>query len=128
MIRNSILFFACVVSLEVAACPPAQHEACETMKWKKLEMSVINSNIANLNTTRSPSGGPYKRQVFRCKHARCAVVSLKGSLLRYEPNHPDANEDGYVTYPDINLSQEMSDMINASREYDEAAKVCLSKQ
>ncbi len=42
----------------------------------------------------------------------------KGPLMKYEPNHPDANAEGYVAYPDINMMQEMVDMLQASRSYE----------
>ena len=46
------------------------------------------------------------------------VNSDKPPILKYEPNHPDANKDGYVAYPDINVMQEMANMIEAQRAYE----------
>jgi flagellar basal-body rod protein FlgC len=46
------------------------------------------------------------------------TVDRKAPLLKYEPNHPEANEDGYVAYPNINLMEEMANMIQATRSYE----------
>jgi flagellar basal-body rod protein FlgC len=111
------------------------------MSAQRLRMNTIASNIANVNTTKTPEGGPYRRKevVFEAmpqqRHFgeilagkidadldRVQVVDIrpdrKGPLLKYEPNNPDANEDGYVAYPDINIMQEMVDMLQASRGYE----------
>lgn len=45
-------------------------------------------------------------------------VDTKAPLLKYEPDHPDANADGYVAYPNINLMEEMANMIQATRSYE----------
>src|SRR5208337_4532601 len=98
---------------------------------------VVASNLANAETTRTPGGGPYKKQmvVFGTArpdggkfaltlshlsdlHARGVkveqVVQDKApALRRYEPGHPDADADGYVAYPDINPVEEMVNLIGA---------------
>ena len=51
-------------------------------------------------------------------HATEVVSSNRPPILKYEPNHPDANEQGYVAYPNINVMEEMADMITASRSYE----------
>ncbi|MCY4524772.1 MAG: flagellar basal body rod protein FlgC [Halobacteriovoraceae bacterium] len=104
-------------------------------------MGAISSNIANAQTTRTSEGGPYRRKqvVFGAEPAResfsdilegelaesaksvhaVEVVSQnKPPVLRYEPGHPDANRDGYVAYPDINVMEEMANMISTSRSYE----------
>ncbi len=111
------------------------------MTANRMRMNAISSNIANANTTRSPEGGPYRRKdvVFEAMpDARSfgeiltrpedlntqrvqvsdVLVDTKAPLLKYEPNHPDANEDGYVAYPNINLMEEMTNMIQATRAYE----------
>jgi flagellar basal-body rod protein FlgC len=108
---------------------------------QRMRMNTIASNIANVNTTRTPEGGPYRRKevVFTTipeqRHfgeilagkvdediERVQVedvrVDRSGPLMKYEPNHADANKDGYVAYPNINIMQEMVDMIQASRAYE----------
>lgn len=104
-------------------------------------MKAISSNIANAQTTRTSEGGPYrpKEVVFGAEpardsfstilegeldenansvHATEVISTNKPPILKYEPNHPDANEQGYVAYPDINVMKEMADMISASRAYE----------
>ena len=104
-------------------------------------MGAISSNIANAQTTRTPEGGPYRKKevVFGSEPARESfgeilegeldekaqsvhgtevISSDKPPVLKYEPDHPDANAQGYVAYPDINVMEEMADMISASRAYE----------
>ena len=98
---------------------------------ERLRMDVISNNIANANSTRTPEGGPYQRQrvVFSSMAARTygesgsgvAAVSIQtderpGNVV-HEPDHPDADEAGYVTYPNVDIATEMVDMISASRAY-----------
>lgn len=111
------------------------------MTAQRMRMNTISSNIANINTTRTPEGGPYRRKdvVFESMPEvrnfgeiltsqpdrniqRVQVtdvhVDTKAPLLKYEPNHPEANEEGYVAYPNINLMEEMANMIQATRSYE----------
>jgi flagellar basal-body rod protein FlgC len=106
-----------------------------------MRMNTISSNIANINTTRTPEGGPYRRKdvVFESMPdarnfgemiktppndnlQRVQVTDVisddKAVEMRYEPDHPDANEQGYVAYPKINLMEEMANMIQATRGYE----------
>jgi flagellar basal-body rod protein FlgC len=112
------------------------------MTAQRMRMNTISSNIANINTTRTPEGGPYRRKdvVFesmpevrnfgeilgvdspKADIQRVQVTDVlsdrKAPLLKYEPDHPDANADGYVAYPNINLMEEMTNMIQATRSYE----------
>jgi flagellar basal-body rod protein FlgC len=111
------------------------------MSAQRMRMNTISSNIANINTTRTPEGGAYRRKdiVFEAipeaksfgeillnapqkDVARVQVTDIisdrKAPLMKYEPDHPDANEDGYVAYPNINLMEEMANMIQATRAYE----------
>lgn len=112
------------------------------MAAQRMRMNTISSNIANINTTKTPEGGPYRRKdvVFEAMpdgktfgdivgvndpkkdFNRVQVVDVvydkKGPLMKYEPGHPDANEEGYVAYPNINLMEEMTNMIQATRSYE----------
>lgn len=109
---------------------------------QRMRLNAISSNIANVNTTRTPEGGPYKKkhvvfqsvpesrnfgEILSSKDPkfymdRVQVVDVvpddKGPLLKYEPNHPDADSQGYVAYPNINLVEEMANMIQATRAYE----------
>jgi flagellar basal-body rod protein FlgC len=116
--------------------------ASSGMTAQRTRMNTISSNIANINTTRSPEGGPYRRKdvVFesmpevknfgeilnvnspKADIQRVQVTDVlsdkKAPLLKYEPDHPDANQDGYVAYPNINMMEEMTNMIQATRAYE----------
>lgn len=98
---------------------------------ERFRLDLIANNIANVNTTRTEDGGPYRRKsaVFaealdQAKKAGAGVrvVSISSDKteprLVYEPEHPDANADGYVAYPNVNIVQEMVDMITATRAYE----------
>lgn len=107
----------------------------------KKRMAAITSNIANAEVTRTAEGGAYKpkevvfgsepaRENFadilegeleekaQTVHATEIVNSRKPPVLKYQPNHPDANPEGYVAYPNINTMEEMANMIEASRAYE----------
>jgi flagellar basal-body rod protein FlgC len=115
---------AFVFSLPLFAHASTQTDACMKMNNSRMEMNVIASNIANVNSTRTPAGGPYKRKEFVCVDLVCDLAESRETLSRYEPDHPDANENGYVLYPDIDLMHEMESMIHASRDFDAAVAVC----
>lgn len=108
---------------------------------QRLRMNVINSNLANMHTTRTSEGGPYVRKdvVFAAKSAASgfsdvlqdqikdslngvSVVGVindeKPPLLKYDPDHPDADKKGYVRLPNINLMEEMVNLMSASRSYE----------
>ncbi len=102
---------------------------------------VVASNMANAETTRTPSGGPYKKQLvvfetedpergkfaqtlseFGDVHAHGVRVAKvlqdqAPAIRRYEPGHPDADGDGYVAYPDINPAEEMVNLMGAAQAY-----------
>ncbi|MCJ8277659.1 MAG: flagellar basal body rod protein FlgC [Bdellovibrionales bacterium] len=111
------------------------------MTAQRRRMNAITSNIANINTTQTPEGGPYRRKQVIMEAMpeaktfsemmltnpeknvnRVQVVDVvsdrKAPLLKYEPDHPEADENGYVAYPNIDLMTEMADMIQASRSYE----------
>ncbi|MHB1392425.1 MAG: flagellar basal body rod protein FlgC [Clostridia bacterium] len=109
---------------------------------EKLRMDVISRNIANVNTTRTADGTPYRRQVvvFQAgdkqmpfsEYLNDASKNLIGSGVKvagiaedktpfksvYDPGHPDADEKGYVKMPNIDVMTEMVNMISASRAYE----------
>jgi flagellar basal-body rod protein FlgC len=111
------------------------------LEAERLRAEVVASNMANAETTQTPQGGPYRRQhvVFQSEAVEpnsfaghllsegsgdirgvriSAVVSDQGSgLRRYDPEHPDADKDGYVSYPDINPLTEMVDLMSATRAF-----------
>lgn len=114
--------------------------AASGMTAERLRMDVISNNIANVNTTRTAEGGPYKRQLVLFQprsdqNSFSQVLSqqmVAGDGVRvtgivkdnsptrrvYDPTHPDANRDGYVEMPNVNIVAEMVDMITATRAYE----------
>ncbi len=104
----------------------SQPQACSLLNQIRAEMSVTASNIANVSTTRTPEGGPYRVQKLVCEDASCITQSLLKVKIAYEPDHPDANEEGYVDYPDIDLSIEKSNMRKLTEDYDYASNICFS--
>jgi flagellar basal-body rod protein FlgC len=130
----------------------------DAMRAERMRAEVVAANMANAETTRTASGGPYKRQhvVFAANdgdpgflnsfqtaaqgsgfspafakasmlpgqasvapgvHISAVVEDPAPPLKRYDPGHPDAGPDGYVSYPDINPLTEMVDLMGATRAY-----------
>jgi flagellar basal-body rod protein FlgC len=103
---------------------------------QRIRMNLISSNMANINTTQTKEGGPYRRKdaVFEAidkqsfqetlemyltdVRVREIVEDKRPYIIKYDPGHPDANEDGYVAMPNINIVEEMVNMISASRSYE----------
>jgi len=94
---------------------------------QRRRLEVIARNLANAETTRTPQGGPYQRQLVvfsqqleQAGGVEVAEVSTDPSPGRtiYQPGHPDADERGYVTLPNVNVMEEMVDMIGATRSYE----------
>lgn len=115
------------------------------MTAERYRMDVISQNVANANTTRTEDGTPYRRKVvvfeekgkqtsFRHvlnKASKCYSYTGNGVKVTglyedkwtemnmvYDPSHPDADENGYVTYPNVNTVTEMTNLIDASRAYE----------
>jgi len=108
---------------------------------QRLRMNLISGNLANVNTTRTREGGPYRR-----KEAVFAAGSMNSSfnkiltdrldsqfsgvrvdriyedqappMMKYQPSHPHANDEGYVAMPNINPMEEMVNMISATRGFE----------
>jgi len=121
------------------------------LKAQMMRMEVLSSNIANINVTRTPEGGPYRRRDVVFKEVPLSnnfnevlsatmnaekvasgvevsrVVEDKSPFLRkYEPNHPDAGPDGYVLYPNVNIISEMVNLQEAARSYEANMSVILT--
>jgi flagellar basal-body rod protein FlgC len=110
--------------------------AASGLAAERLRLTTIASNMANARTTRSADGGPYQRQVpvFESRPMdpfgdeldratnQVLVTELRSDgrppLRVHDPSHPDADVDGYVSYPDINVLQEMVDLMTATRAYE----------
>lgn len=112
---------------------------------QRYRQDVISENLANANTTRTADGTPYRRKVvtFEEKGGQTSFSRVLGEAayshgytgqgvkvsgvyedtetdmkMVYDPSHPDADENGYVTYPNVNVITEMTDLIDASRAYE----------
>lgn len=101
---------------------------------QRTRMDAIANNIANADSTRTPEGGPYRRQrvIFSAVYDEAMGnksapdgVKVEGVVedpndykVVYDPGHPDADANGYVRMPNINVVEEMVDMISATRAYE----------
>ncbi len=95
------------------------------MSTQQRFLEVIAKNIANANTTRTPEGGPYRREVATAAGDGTAEVSADPRPGRklYDPGHPDADADGFVEYPNVDLNTEMVDLMVARRAFEANATV-----
>ena len=106
---------------------------------QRRRIDVVSSNLANIETTRTPEGGPYQKRdvVFRAAPQSgaspfdlaldTAAEGVEVAAIRtnpapprmvYDPSHPDADAQGFVAMPNINLMEEMVDLMSASRSYE----------
>ena len=99
------------------------------LEAQKIRMNIIASNIANVNSTSSPEGGPYKRKDVMFESYLYDASSVGVNITKivedqrppkkvYEPGHPDADKDGFVSYPNISTMEEMVNLIDASHSYE----------
>lgn len=115
--------------------------AASGLTAQRLRLDIISQNMANVNTTRTADGGPYKRKTvifeqMQNENSFSSILNKKkqsgvngvrvasivedesqGALV-YNPTHPDANAEGYVEMPNVNTVDEMVNMISASRSYE----------
>ena len=101
------------------------------LQAERVRMDTVSSNIANINTTRTEEGGPYRRKIAVFKEALSNEMNQLGGVevdeiaqdqsefkRVYDPEHPDADADGYVLMPNVNILDEMADLIVATRSYE----------
>ena len=119
----------------------AMEVSASGLSAERTRMNVASSNLANVNTTQTEAGGAYKRRTVTVGSVAAPgtiggtapgafdsaikAVEVTGieedegpPRLEYDPGHPDADINGYVEYPNINVIEEMVDMITASRAYE----------
>ncbi len=104
--------------------------SASALSAERLRMDVISSNVANVQTTRTEDGGAYVRKIALFSEnydEKLGMLGVKADeiieddtplRLVYDPSHPDANEEGYVEYPNVDILVEMTDLITASRAYE----------
>ncbi|WP_275781419.1 flagellar basal body rod protein FlgC [Latilactobacillus curvatus] len=108
---------------------------------ERLKLDTASTNIANVNTTRTPEGGPYRRKSVQFAENLRQVEADNGNImeankrqssgvrvtgiaqdqtekLSYKPDDPDADQNGYVHLPNVNLADEMIDLIQSQRSYE----------
>lgn len=111
------------------------------MSAQRTRAELIVQNLANSETTRTPEGGPYRRQdaifesapqtspfasVFQNEledgvqgvEVADVIQDMREGEKRYQPGHPDADKDGYVSYPNVNPAEDMVDLLGAQRGYE----------
>lgn len=120
----------------------ALNTSASGLSAQRLRMNLISGNLANVSTTRTPEGGPYRRKdaVFAAVPAprsfqdelaarggKSDLVEVRAvrvvedqrePLRKYDPQHPDADAEGFVDLPNINSAEEMVNLISASRSYE----------
>ena len=115
--------------------------SASALSAERTHVNIISMNLANAKTTRTAEGGPYRRKsVFlaateldspfsktmqtefgrdlRGVRVEGIAVDKRPLKMVYEPGHPDANDEGYVAYPDINVDEEMANLMTAQRGYE----------
>ena len=106
---------------------------------QRMQMDTIADNIANAETTKTSNGGPYRRKIVsfeenlnkaldsssykytdKLNGVKVSKISEDPSALKkvYNPSHPDADSEGYVMMPNVNILNEMVDLISASRAFE----------
>lgn len=110
------------------------------MSAQRLRSDIITQNMANVSTTRGADGQPYRRKTVIMQEKESSgfrgilnksmqtygsgvkvteIVEDKSDFKQvYDPSHPDANSDGYVSYPNVDTITEMTNMIDASRAFE----------
>lgn len=117
------------------------------LKAQRTRLNVIGTNIANIDTTRTPEGGPFRKRdvIFKStgngfaenlsSSQRDGIAGVEVSAIRinpgapkmiYSPGHPDADADGQVAMPNIDLMEEVADMMSATRAYEANVTVIRS--
>ena len=117
----------------------ALHMSTTGLSAQRIRMNIISTNLANVHTTRTPAGGPYRRKLVVMEAVPSedfeSALRSQSELLRsvsvseivedttsfrqiYNPGHPHANKAGYVSMPNVDVMTEMSDMLIARRSYE----------
>jgi len=120
------------------------YTAGSALTAQRLRMDVIANNLANVDTTSTPTGGPYRREAVVFQARQTAPLGTDGvqstvegggvqvaAIVQdnrpfnevYQPGSPQANASGYVAYPNVDLTTEMVDMMEANRAYQANASV-----
>ena len=118
----------------------AMDVSASAMTAQRRRLQLLVTNLANAQTTRTAEGGPYRRkdvvlqtksfepfwkvlaeegeEVLQGVEVQRVITDKKPPVLVYEPNHPDANEKGFVAYPNVNPMEEMANFMASKRSYE----------
>lgn len=115
----------------------ALHISSSGLSLERLKLDTISTNIANVNTTRTEEGGPYQRKSIVFEEAlkssssqfnlnnqksfgvrTTEIATDETVVMTYDPSHPDANAEGYVSSSNVNMADEMVNMMNTIRAYE----------
>lgn len=114
-----LLFLFLLVSFSCKEQQFREEAFLKRLNVLSFQKNMIQMNIANANTTRSEGGGAFVPQkVKRCENGFCTTEVLSTSILKHEPDHPDANEQGYVAYPNVNVEEEKLKLEKINRAID----------
>lgn len=98
--------------------------SAQGMSSQQRFLEVIASNISNAQTTKTPDGGPYRRQVaIEGAGGTETVTDTRPGRKIYDPGHPDAGPDGFVEYPNVDIHTELVDLMIARRVFEANASV-----
>lgn len=115
--------------------------SASALSAERTHINIISMNLANAKTTRTPEGGPYRRRSvvmeslevdapfkkqmesaldreMRGVRVQGIAIDRRPPKMVYEPGHPDADENGFVSYPDVNVVEEMAALMTAQRGYE----------
>ncbi len=125
----------------------SMHVSASALKAHRIRLNTISSNLANVETTSTPEGGPYKKKSVYFQSTPLSFkdhldsnmkTSIQGVEVTkiiedpdppkkvYNPSHPDANDEGYVDMPNISVLKETVDMMSATRSYEANVTVIKS--
>ena len=124
------LFLILALALHFVPNTFASKASCRGLDELKIKLSAHSSNLLNARNTKSTDGKFYKKRVVQgCKNGRCQIIKVNRFLKEYEPGHPDADQKGYVKYPDIDVEQEHKMLAKQVRKLRKLAKrkVCQTK-
>lgn len=117
--------------------------SASALKAQRTRLNTISSNMANVETSSTPEGGPYKKKSVYFQTQPISFKEQLDSSIQgvkvtkiitdesepkkiYDPSHPDAGKDGYVAMPNISILKEMTDMMSATRSYEANTTVIKS--
>ncbi len=104
---------------------------CQELKSEQIRLALTASNLANINTTRTPEGGAYHPYIIKsCLNGDCDVSrDNRAPLMKYLPDHPDADKSGYVAFPNIDAKTEYAifNMTAIKLKLLASAKACNAK-